>query len=223
MMRAKRIGAYGGTFDPIHCGHLEIARVVVERFALDTLLLIPAYKPPHKSLDAIAEAEHRYAMTALAIEGEPRLAVSRLEIDAPERPYTVQTMARLRESYGLHVRLFFVMGADSFQDLTKWHEYERLLASTNLIVVTRPGHSVAADHLPEAARRRVLAARQANGAWRLPADGEECFIYVIDDVWRDISSTEIRRRRRAAESIEGLVPERVRVYIEEHQLYRQNL
>lgn len=223
MKQMDRIGAYGGTFDPIHYGHIEIARLAVRRFGLDELLLIPAYRPPHKRLDAITGASHRYEMAKLAVAGEPRITVSRLELDAPERPYTVQTMARLRAEYGLHAKLFFVMGADSFQDIPKWREWERLTASVNLIVVTRPGHAVTADHLPADARARVVDARDTKDAARLLREGEECFIYVVDEVYLDISSTEIRRRARDGESLEGLTPPGVAAYIERHNLYRHDL
>ena len=220
---AVRIGAYGGTFDPIHYGHIEIARLAVRRFGLDELLLIPAYRPPHKRLDAITGASHRYEMANLAVASEPRITVSRLELDAPERPYTVQTMARLRAEYGLHAKLFFVMGADSFQDIPKWREWERLIASVNLIVVTRPGHAVTADHLPAAARARVVNARDTKDGSRLIREGDECFIYVVDEVYLDISSTGIRRRVRDGESLEGLTPPGVVAYIERHNLYRHDL
>ena len=222
-MRAQRIGAYGGTFDPPHCGHIEIARAVVDKFELDRLLIIPAYKPPHKTLDAISDAQHRYEMATLAFAGESRVTVSRLELDAPERPYTVQTMARLREEYGLQTMLFFVMGADSFQDITKWREYGKLIESTNLIVETRPGHGVSSDHLPEAYRARVIDLRGAKDASQLIPEGEECFIYVIDDVHLDISSTDIRRRAREGKAIEGLTPPAVAEYIGRHGLYGQDL
>ena len=228
MKKADHIAAYGGTFDPIHYGHIEIARFAVRRFGLDELLLIPAYRPPHKQLDAITGASHRYEMAKLALAGEPRITVSRLELDAPERPYTVQTMARLRAEYGLHAKLFFVMGADSFQDIPKWREWESLMASVNLIVVTRPGHAVTADHLPAEARARVIYAcdtdaRDTKDAARLIREGEECFIYVVDEVHLDISSTEIRRRVRDGESLEGLTPPEVAAYIERHNLYRHDL
>lgn len=222
-MRAQRIGAYGGTFDPPHFGHVEIARAVVRKFHLDKLLIIPAYKPPHKTLDAISDARHRYEMATLAFAGEPRITVSRLELDAPERPYTVQTMARLREEYGLHAKLFFVMGADSFQDITKWREYGKLIESTNLIVETRPGHGVTSNHLPEAYRARVVDLGGAKDASRLIPEGDECFIYLVDDVHRDLSSTDLRRRTREGQAIEGLTPTAVAEYIGRHGLYEQDL
>ena len=226
-----RIGAYGGTFDPIHFGHIASARAVVKRFELDKLLIIPAYRPPHKRLNAISGASHRYEMATLALQGEPHMTVSRLEIDAPERPYTVETMARLRATYGLPAKLFFVMGADSFQDIRQWRDYERLLTGYNIIVVTRPGHEVASEHLPPAYRARVIDWRDQRPASPLPDNeldneldnGNECFIYVIDDVDLDISSTDIRRRLREGESLEGLTPPVVIDYIRTHNLYRQEV
>ena len=142
-MNERRIGAYGGTFDPLHNGHLEVARAVARNFALDELLIIPAHRPPHKNSRSISDAYHRYAMAVLATLDEPRMKVSTIEIEAPERPYTFETIERLRDVYGSQASLFFVMGADSFEELNTWREPERILANANLIVAARPGYDVA--------------------------------------------------------------------------------
>jgi nicotinate-nucleotide adenylyltransferase len=193
-LKQLRIGAYGGTFDPIHMGHIEIARAVVRNFALDELLVIPAFKPPHKSLYAISDPLHRYKMCALALQNEPRISVSKMEIELPERPYTINTIERLRAEYGEQARLFFVMGADSFEEISTWREYKRLLESTSLIVVTRPGVEISTDHLPEQWRRRVVDLRGTRKIKALIKNAPECLIYLTDYVNRDLSSTEIRRR-----------------------------
>ena len=220
-LRAQRIGAYGGTFDPIHIGHVEIARAVVKNFALDELLVIPAFKPPHKPLQAISDSLHRYRMCALALQGEPRIRVSKMEIELPERPYTIDTIARLRSEYGVQADLFFVMGADSFAEITTWREYERLLGSTNIIVAARPGAEICAAHLPGAFRARIVDLRGKKEARPLQKNGAECFIYLTDYVHHDVSSTEIRRRVRQGLGIDELTEPGVVQYIEEHRLYRE--
>jgi nicotinate-nucleotide adenylyltransferase len=219
-MTRQRIGAYGGTFDPIHVGHMEIARSVVSHFELDALLVIPAYKPPHKSLEAISDSRHRYDMCVLAFAAEPRIAVSKLEIELPERPYTINTIERLRAAYGEAAELFFVMGADSFEEITTWRDYQRLLSGTNLIVASRAGHEVSTGHLPEAFRRKVvdMRCRKAEAAEITRQTG--CLIYLTDFVNREVSSTEIRRRVQAGLSISGLTAQSVIAYIEQHKLYR---
>src|ERR1051325_1620629 len=145
-MSERRIGAYGGTFDPLHNGHLEVARLVVSRFALDELLVIPAHRPPHKTGQAIAKGFHRYAMTVLATLDEPRIRVSTLELEAPSRPYTFETLEQLRNVYGSQIALFFVMGADSFVEMHTWREPERIIATANLVVVGRPGYELQPTH-----------------------------------------------------------------------------
>jgi nicotinate-nucleotide adenylyltransferase len=217
----KRLGVYGGTFDPIHIGHIEIARLVVRQFALDELLIIPAYRPPHKTHDEISEARHRYTMAALAFKDETRIQVSKMEIEAPERPYTIQTMERLRGEYGEATRLFFVMGADSFAEITSWREYRRLLTITNLIVITRPGNQLSLTHLDEELRAKVIDLRgPADPGTNRVQTTDNCLIYLTDVVNRAVSSTEIRRRVRHQESLAGLTTPEVIDYIEKHKLYR---
>jgi nicotinate-nucleotide adenylyltransferase len=220
-MTKRRIGAYGGTFDPIHFGHIEIAHSVLADFELDELLVIPAYKPPHKSLEAISDSRHRYEMCSLAFAGEPRISVSKMEIELPERPYTINTIERLQATYGEQTVLYFVMGADSFEEITTWRDYQRLLSITNIVVAARAGREFSSRHLPEELQRRVvdLRRRQAGASWRRQEAG--CFIYLTDAVHCDLSSTEIRRRVQAGLSLAGLTDERVIAYIESHGLYRQ--
>ncbi|MEW6129443.1 MAG: nicotinate-nucleotide adenylyltransferase [Acidobacteriota bacterium] len=223
-MSEKRIGVYGGTFDPIHIGHIEIARAVVRRFALEQLLIIPAHRPPHKTTNHISEAHHRYEMARLAFKDEPRIEVSKMEIELPEKPYTVQTLERLQAQYGNAIKFFFVMGGDSFAELHLWREYQRLLAMTNIIVSLRPGHELSASHLDDTIRARVIDLRgQLKHRQDPVAKAEGCFIYLTDYVNQNVSSTEIRRRVKNGESINGLTPLAVIDYIERHKLYRQNV
>jgi nicotinate-nucleotide adenylyltransferase len=216
----QRIGAYGGTFDPVHLGHIEIARSVVRNFELDQLLVIPAYKPPHKSLDAISEARHRYEMCVRAFKHEPRIRVSKMEIELPERPYTINTIARLRAEYGTETQLFFVMGADSFEEITTWREYQRLLSSTHLIVESRTGRDFSISHLPPEFREKVVDMRRLKDREAFIKSADCCLIYLTSFVNCEVSSTEIRRRVREGKSLAGLSAPSVIDYLEEHQLYR---
>jgi nicotinate-nucleotide adenylyltransferase len=193
----------------------------VKDFELDQLLVIPAFKPPHKNLAAISGSLQRYEMCVLAFADEPRITVSKMEIELPERPFTIDTIERLRAKYGNQAELFFVMGADSFAEITTWRDYQKLLASTNIIVATRPGVSISTDHLPDACRARVIDARGENDIAALIKNDEGCFIYLTDSVTCDISSTEIRRRVRQGLSLQGLTESRVIDYLEEHQLYKE--
>jgi len=123
----QRLGVYGGTFDPIHNGHLRVAAALLENFALDQLLFVPAFVPPHKRGQEISAPHHRYAMLALATAQDARMLISTIELEAPTRPYTIETLGRL-QTQDPRAQLFFVMGMDSFREVTSWREHERLLS-----------------------------------------------------------------------------------------------
>ena len=158
----KRIALYGGTFDPVHIGHVAVAQALSKLFALDEVLFIPAARAPHKRISPVTPALHRYAMLALATQNEPHLRVSTVELDAPEKPYTFETLARMREILGSEAQLFFVMGADSWMEITTWREWERVLALSNHIVVVRPGYELSAEHVQPAIREKINDLRDAN-------------------------------------------------------------
>ncbi len=220
-MGERRVAAFGGTFDPIHNGHLEIARAIVRNFGLDQLLIVPAHRPPHKNARAISDAYHRYAMAVLATLDEPRVSVSTIELEAPDRPYTYETVERLGTSFGTKTRLFFVMGADSFEEINTWREPARILSNVDVIVATRPGHEVKSSHLDERFRSSVIDLREREGGPDLATDTVERHIYIAGYVNDGISSTEIRRRVSDDESIEGFVDPRVADYIDKYELYRR--
>jgi len=218
-----RLGAFGGTFDPIHNGHIQVAREVARRFWLDRVLMIPAATPPHKNVRSIADAHHRHAMTVLATVDEPTLFVSTTELEAPERPYTFETIEQLRNLYGESAELFFIMGADSFREIDTWREPVKVLESANWVVVTRPGHEIATTHLPEHLRSRIIDLR---GGCERPiehtaASGEPFFTYLLDCVSEDISSTRIRKMVCGRQDISSLVPQLVAGYVEKYELYRR--
>jgi nicotinate-nucleotide adenylyltransferase len=220
-MAGQSIGAFGGTFDPVHNGHLEVARAVARNFGLDRLLIIPAHRPPHKDPATISDPYHRYAMAVLASAEEPRLMASTIELEKPDMPYTFETVERLKRLYAPGTRHFLIIGADSFAEINTWREPERLLSSTNVIVVARPGVEMRTSHLNASARERVRDLRGRQGVETGGGPQEEgFFIYLTSYVISDISSTEIRRRARRGLPLEGMVPPSVAGYIEKYGLYR---
>jgi nicotinate-nucleotide adenylyltransferase len=159
-------------------------------------------------------------MTVLAAMDDPAIKVSGIELETPDRPYTFQTIESLRVAYGPEAILFFVMGADSFEELSTWRRPERVLADANLIVATRPGHSVEPSHLAPEFRERIRMGPEGKPG-TVPADERSGAIYMTELVNVDISSTEIRRRARDGESIDELVPLGVAQYIRKYELYRR--
>jgi nicotinate-nucleotide adenylyltransferase len=223
MSQTKRIALYGGTFDPVHDGHLAVARSLLELLALDGLLFVPAHTAPHKRRSAPPTSPwHRHAMLALATQGEERFRVSSVELDAPERPYTVETVARLRDELA-GARLFFVMGADSWAEIATWREWERLLEMCDHVVVTRPGYELSFDHVPGKIRARVVDLRGSvrERTRRAVEEGEPPKIFLSDAVSEDVSATEVRRAVARGASLDSLrVPRAVADYINKYGLYR---
>ncbi len=222
MDQRKRIAIYGGTFDPVHSGHLEIGRRVSQFFAIDEFLFMPARLAPHKVGQEAASALDRYAMLALATQNEPRLSVSRFELDGPGQQYTVDTLAHFRLSCGELTELFFVMGADSWAEITTWREWQRLLTLANLIVVTRPGHQTFVEDFAGATSQIVDLRGADNPATADTVEKEAPRIFVTDAVMMDVSATAVRRAARAEDEAElkRLVPPPVAEYIRKYGIYR---
>ncbi|HEX8491353.1 MAG TPA: nicotinate-nucleotide adenylyltransferase [Pyrinomonadaceae bacterium] len=224
MGRQQRIALYGGTFDPVHVGHIAIARELTKVLALDEVLFIPAFVAPHKRERQVTPALQRYAMLALATQGDARLRISTIELDEPAKPYTVETLARMQSQLGTEVQLFFVMGADSWMEIRTWREWERVLELTNHVVVTRPGYELSTEHVTPAIRQRVVDLRglKTNEIAGAIEASEGAQIYVTDAVLMDVSATEIRELARAGRSREvaELVPPPVADFIEKYKLYR---
>lgn len=225
MKEEKRIALYGGSFDPVHDGHLAVARSLAALFKLDEVLFIPAHVAPHKRAVAQpASPWHRHAMLALATQSEDRFRISTVELEAPERPYTVETLTRLREQFGANARLFFVMGADSWTEITTWRDWEHVLGICDHIVVTRPGYELSLEHVTSNIRARVAdlrGAKRERVSRALAESGPK--IFFNDAVKKNISSTEVRRAVgcASAESLARLpVPNAVAEYIAKYGLYR---
>jgi nicotinate-nucleotide adenylyltransferase len=201
MCAQQRIALYGGTFDPVHVGHLEIARRVSELFEIDKLLFIPAQLAPHKIGRSVTHPVHRYAMLALATQDDPRLAISTFELEGPDRRYTVETIEHFQRELGGSIELFFIMGADSWAEITTWREWERLLSMTNHIVVTRPGYESSLTHVGEFGKR----------------------VHFTDVVMNDVSATRIRQlaSEGRTDKLVNLLPGPVLEYITKYGIYRE--
>ncbi len=220
----RRIAIYGGTFDPVHLGHIEVAKKVSELFEIDELLFVPAQLPPHKLTRPVTPAIHRYAMLVLATQEDPRLHVSTFELGIPERRYTVDTLAHFKSEFGESADLFFVMGADSWSEITTWREWERLLALVNHIVVTRPGYDLNSDLVNSSVRERIVDLRGSKELARVAHDSAGERIYITDAVMLQNSASEIRRALRQDDwsQLTRLVPPSVTDYIRKYELYRES-
>ncbi len=224
MNRKKRIAIYGGTFDPVHLGHLEVARKVCELFEIDELRFVPAMMAPHKPTAEVTAAIHRYAMLVLATQDEPRLCVSTFEMEAEDRRYTVETLSHFKARFGDDVDLFFVMGADSWSEIRTWRQWDQLLEMVNHIVVTRPGFSIDLDIVTPALRARISDLRGPKEQSRFVTRSEGTRIFITDAVMFEVSATDIRRavREERWDQLDKLVPLPVAQYIKKYQLYKES-
>jgi nicotinate-nucleotide adenylyltransferase len=182
---------FGGTFDPIHCAHLTVAREAAHQFGIDRVLFVVAANPPHKPGATGAPYEDRYRMVELACEGEPLFVPSRLE-EGATRSYSIYTIERVRASEGKDASLYFIIGADAFAEIRSWYRWQDVLRSVEFIVVTRPGHDYST---PPGSR-----------------------VHRLDTLALPVSSSDIRRRLAAGEPASEL-PSNVLTYIREHGLY----
>lgn len=202
MSAARRLGLLGGTFDPVHVGHLDAADAARAALGLDAVVFLPSSDPPHRPEDPRATAFHRFAMLALAIDGRPGCRTSDLELRRSGRSYTVDTLRALHAEGWQAPELFFILGADAFAEIAAWHEYPAVLACANFVVVTRPG----------ALARDVARVADTGGTG----------IYHVEARTRDVSSTAIRARLAAGQAVDDLVPAAVARHIAAHGLYRQD-
>jgi nicotinate-nucleotide adenylyltransferase len=188
----SRIGILGGTFDPIHNGHIYLAKKTLKKIDLDKIILIPTYLTPHKTDVKITPAIHRYNMTRLAVSGIKGLEVSDMEIKRKGHSYSVDTLRSIRKKAGEKAEIFFITGSDSLKDMDKWKDLDRILEISKFIIVKRPGFAL--KHLrPE-------------------------FI-IISIKAKNISASDIRNRVKEGRSITSLVPKKVQVYIKNKRLY----
>ncbi len=223
MAQRKRIAIYGGTFDPVHAGHLEIAGRVSQLFEIGEFLFVPARVAPHKQDAQVSSAIARYAMLVLATLNDPRLLVSPFELEGRATQYTVDTLRHFRAQFDELVDLFFVMGADSWTEITSWREWETVLGLANHIVVTRPGYELSADHVGPEVAARIVDVRGHYGVSVSPmVESSSTKIFMTDAVMRDVSATEVRRaaRENRVDDLKKLTTPAVAEYIIKYRLYR---
>jgi nicotinate-nucleotide adenylyltransferase len=198
-----RIGVLGGTFDPIHYGHLAAAEEARVKLNLGKVLFAVAGLPPHKLDEEVTPVEHRVAMVRLGIASNPHFEISLVDVDRPGPSYTVDTISILQEKWGQNAEFFFVMGLDSLVDVPAWHQPRRLIQLCHLVAVARPGFEADMSQLEEA----------------IPGISSRMDIINMPEV--DISSSDLQLRVREGLPIKYQVPEEVERYIREHELYQQ--
>lgn len=210
---SARVGLLGGTLDPVHCGHVQAAVAVRDALGLSSVLLLPSHIPPHRLRPPEASPFHRFAMTALAVNGVPTLQASDDELRNAGPTYTADTLDRLLSRGLLPAQIFFITGADAFAEIATWHRYPEVLELANFVVISRPGHDLATlrEQLPSLAPRMKSVEDRPS-----PADPSIILLHVSTP---DVSSTAIRERLRRGESIGGLVPPLVETHIHQHRLY----
>ncbi|MGB9376445.1 MAG: nicotinate-nucleotide adenylyltransferase [Mycobacteriales bacterium] len=194
--RPARIGVMGGTFDPVHHGHLVAASEGAALFDLDQVVFVPTGRPWQKGADEVSPAEDRYLMTVIATASNPRFTVSRVDIDRSGPTYTIDTLRDLRAEYGSEVEMFFITGADALEKILSWREVDELFSLAHFIAVTRPGYRLADAHLPAGT------------------------VTLLEIPAMAISSSDVRARVKAGQPVWYLVPDGVVQYIDKHHLYR---
>jgi nicotinate-nucleotide adenylyltransferase len=214
----ERVGVMGGTFDPVHLGHLRVAEETVEALELDVLLFVPAAVPPHKTGKKILPFKHRWQMLRAATEMHPRFKVSDLEQQLPGKSYTVVTLRKLSEASSGKAELFFVLGMDAFLELNTWWHFNELFELAQMVVLRRYGFG-------ESEMSRFLTER-VSPLYTYSAP-DACFkhphflpVHHLSNTWLDISSTRIRQLVKAGKSIRYLVLPEVMQYIYSNRLYR---
>ena len=225
----RRIALFGGSFDPIHNGHLSVARAADRRFNFDEINFIPASRPPHNLKQHLAPFPHRFAMVSLACTEHPHFVPSLAEagedFSGTQLHYSVDTVRYFRHVYHGHGdRIFFMIGADAFLDIPMWKEYETLLGLCDFIIANRPGIRPEALRLvipPDLIARPDAKKESENGnPSQVVAHLQRTTIYLLENVSNEISATDIRRRAHRGQVIHGLVSARVEEYILKQGLYR---
>jgi len=194
-----KLGIMGGTFNPIHQGHLVAAEFIRDEFKLDEVLFVPSGKPPHKGNNEIASPEHRWMMTLLATASNEHFSTSSIEIERPGESYTRDTILRLKQIYGERTECYFITGADAIAEISTWHKTEDLPQITKFIAASRPGYKLDIKNIDPRFQKCT---------------------YLVEIPALAISSTEIRKRIKQRQTIKYLLPEVVEKYIYKNNLYR---
>ncbi len=217
----RSVALFGGTFDPLHSGHIAVAQAAQRRFHLDAIYFVPSSRPPHKSKPALTPFIHRFAMVALACSGHaafiPSLAEAPVDDSASHIFYTIDTVRRFRREHP-EDRLYFIVGADQFLEIPTWRQYESLLDACDFIIASRPGFRLDALRLviPPEKFGRVTGAATGDPHKIVLRKSE---VHLLTTVSSHISSTEVRHRLAKHQSIHGLVPASVEEYILGQALY----
>ena len=207
----SRIGLFGGTFDPVHYGHLRPALELVEHYALDTLYLLPNHRPQHRDKPE-ANTQQRIHMLHVAVDDVPQLAIDPREAERNEPTYTIDTLADVRQE-NPNATVIFFMGMDAFAHFDSWHRWEEILSLTNLVVMDRPD-AILSEFAKSLIERQISAVGDT-------IEHNTCGVIERCEVTQiAISATDVRQRVSAGQSIQFLLPESVREYIHEQQLYR---
>lgn len=202
---SRRYGILGGTFDPIHIGHLIIAEQVADELQLDRVFFVPSGRPPHKRLHLVTAAEHRYQMVSRAIAGNPRFEISRFEVDRQGYSYTVDTLKQFRQELGAEVDLYFILGTDALRDMQSWYQVDEVFGLCLIAAVERPGYPL--DSVLEGIG--------------LPLSHYRDKICPVSVSELAVASSEIRQRIRQGKSVKYLIPAAVEEYITHNGLYRR--
>lgn len=217
---SQKIGILGGTFNPIHYGHLAAAEEVWSRLKLDQVLFVPSFLPPHKQDEVIPSAAQRQEMVALAIAGNPHFSLSDIEVKRKGMSYSIDTVAELLQLHPA-TDFYFITGLDSFLEIQTWKEWERLLALCKFIVLSRPGYAftglASVNFMQKAAEK--LHALDRRELTRAVLELGNSAVYLEQIPLHDISSTDIRQRVRQGRTIKYLLPESVETYIIKSKLY----
>ena len=220
----KRIAFFGGSFDPPHRGHLAIAKTAADRFALDEVLFAPVASQPLKQRETTTSFLHRYAMTVLASQEDTRFVPSLLDAPAQTPNYTIDTLERLRSSLPTEAHIFILLGADSWLEISRWHDAARLLSLTDWIVAARPGFSLAAAEraLPPQIESLKIPASPEQCLQLSHANGGTTNVFFLPEIREEPSATKLREKFDAGQANPEWLPETVREYIRKTGLYRDN-
>ena len=220
-----RLGLLGGSFNPVHNGHLAIARQTREALGLDQILFVPTSHPPHKQNGSLAPAQDRYEMVRLAIASDPSLAISDVEIRRPGKSYSIDTIRLLQQEYGAHTQLFFLVGLDAFLDFPSWREPLTLLELCPFVVLSRPGLSFRSlstvaplPPIPQASLEDLDAGRISQ--LEVPLGKQRLTCLQLPPC--TISASDIRSRIRRGLPVANLLPPLVESYILHHHLYQED-
>ena len=224
-----RLGIMGGTFDPIHLGHLRAAEEIYWAFGLDRIIFVPAARPPHKEEVVVASALHRYEMVSLATVFTPYFTVSPIELTRPGKSYSVETLRELQKMYGSNTSLYFVVGVDAFLEMSGWRQARELFSLARIIVTARPGWRLdEVERLLTSEQRKILGNPRFRylkisgiDPERVEREFDPRRVLLVEVVSLDIASREIRDLVEQGRSIRHLVPDTVAAYMAKNRLYQR--